>query len=369
MPALRLAQERYGWLSPDALREVADALDLTPAYCKSVASFYDMYHLEPVGRHVVEVCTNLACALAGAQRVVEAFESELGVRLARRRRTARSRSARSNAPAAAAMPRSSSSTAATASPSSPRTSRRSWRRSVPRADVLLAHRRARPDAARRVPRRRRLRRARKGEGMDSDALIDELVTSTLRGRGGAGFPTGRKASLVDRSGAPADVPRRQRRRVGAGRFQGPRDHGARPAPLIEGCLIAARAIALEARLHLHPRRVPRGVRGAAACGRRRARRGPVRRRRRSPSTAARAPTSAARRRRCSTRSRAGAASRGRGRRSRRSRASTCRRRRSTTCRRSRRSRAIIDDGRRRVREDRRPTARRAPRSSRCRATS
>ncbi len=79
MPALRAAQERYGWLSPEALREVADALDLTPAYCKSIATFYDMYHLEPVGTHVVEVCTNLACALVGAQRVVEAFETELGV--------------------------------------------------------------------------------------------------------------------------------------------------------------------------------------------------------------------------------------------------------------------------------------------------
>jgi NADH-quinone oxidoreductase subunit E len=79
MPALRIAQERYGWLSPEALREVADALDLTPAYCKGIASFYDMYHLEPIGRHTVEVCTNLACALVGAQRVVEAFERELGV--------------------------------------------------------------------------------------------------------------------------------------------------------------------------------------------------------------------------------------------------------------------------------------------------
>jgi NADH-quinone oxidoreductase subunit E len=79
MPALRLAQERYGWLSPEALREVADALDLTPAYCKAIASFYDMYHLQPVGRHSVEVCTNLSCALAGAQRVVEALGEELGV--------------------------------------------------------------------------------------------------------------------------------------------------------------------------------------------------------------------------------------------------------------------------------------------------
>jgi len=80
MPALRLAQERYGWLPPDAFREVAEALDLTPAYCKAVASFYDMFHLEPVGRHMIEVCTNVSCALVGAQQVLEAFEGELGVR-------------------------------------------------------------------------------------------------------------------------------------------------------------------------------------------------------------------------------------------------------------------------------------------------
>ena len=80
IPALRLAQEDYGWLSPDAIREVADALGLTPAYCRAVASFYDMFHLEPVGEHLIEVCTNLSCALVGAQRVVEAFEEQLGVR-------------------------------------------------------------------------------------------------------------------------------------------------------------------------------------------------------------------------------------------------------------------------------------------------
>ncbi len=79
LPALRLAQERYGWLSPDALREVADALGTTPAYCESVASFYDMFHLAPVGRHLVEVCTNVSCALVGAQRVLEAFQAELGI--------------------------------------------------------------------------------------------------------------------------------------------------------------------------------------------------------------------------------------------------------------------------------------------------
>jgi NADH-quinone oxidoreductase subunit E len=81
MPALRLAQERHGgWLPREAFEEVGDALGLTPGYCQAVASFYDMFHLKPVGRHMVEVCTNICCGLEGAQGVLEVFEGELGVR-------------------------------------------------------------------------------------------------------------------------------------------------------------------------------------------------------------------------------------------------------------------------------------------------
>ena len=80
MPALRLAQEHHGgWLPPEAFRDVADALDLTPAYVKGVATFYDMFHLEAVGRRLVEVCTNICCGLRGAQDVLRAFEGELGI--------------------------------------------------------------------------------------------------------------------------------------------------------------------------------------------------------------------------------------------------------------------------------------------------
>ena len=79
LPALRLAQEEHGWLSREALMEVGEALGLTPAYCMSIASFYDMFHLEPVGEHTVEVCTNVCCGLVNAQAVLEAFERELGV--------------------------------------------------------------------------------------------------------------------------------------------------------------------------------------------------------------------------------------------------------------------------------------------------
>ena len=78
IPALRLAQEQHGWLSSGAIREVADALELTPAYCRAVASFYDQFRLEPAGEHSIEVCTNVSCALYGAQAVLEAFQAELG---------------------------------------------------------------------------------------------------------------------------------------------------------------------------------------------------------------------------------------------------------------------------------------------------
>ncbi len=80
LPALQLAQERAGgWLSEATFREVAEALDVTPAYCLSIASYYDLFRLEQVGRVQVEVCTNISCAVNGAQGVIDAFASELGI--------------------------------------------------------------------------------------------------------------------------------------------------------------------------------------------------------------------------------------------------------------------------------------------------
>ena len=81
LPALHLTQEAYGWLSPEALTACSDAIGFSPAYCQAVASFYDMFFLEPVGTHVIEVCTNLSCQLVGAGKVVEALEQELGIHL------------------------------------------------------------------------------------------------------------------------------------------------------------------------------------------------------------------------------------------------------------------------------------------------
>jgi NADH-quinone oxidoreductase E subunit len=73
LPMLAYAQERNGWISPDAMEEIAGALDLTPAYVHSVASFYTMYNKHPTGRHIIQVCTCTACYLCGAEDVFEAF--------------------------------------------------------------------------------------------------------------------------------------------------------------------------------------------------------------------------------------------------------------------------------------------------------
>jgi NADH:ubiquinone oxidoreductase subunit E len=73
LPALRAAQEEHGWLSPQAMEQVAAVMQVTPAYLESVASFYDMLELEPVGRHTIYVCTNLSCQLRGAGEILGAM--------------------------------------------------------------------------------------------------------------------------------------------------------------------------------------------------------------------------------------------------------------------------------------------------------
>lgn len=73
LPALWMVQEARGWISDAAMAEVAEVLDLTPAYVKGVVTFYTMYHQHPVGRHFIQVCTTSPCNVCGAEKVVEAF--------------------------------------------------------------------------------------------------------------------------------------------------------------------------------------------------------------------------------------------------------------------------------------------------------
>jgi len=78
LPALWMIQETRGWISPEAITEVAGVLGLTPAYVRGVVTFYTMYHQHPMGRHVIQVCTTSPCHLNGSADVVGSLLKETG---------------------------------------------------------------------------------------------------------------------------------------------------------------------------------------------------------------------------------------------------------------------------------------------------
>lgn len=82
LPALGLAQEIRGHVSPETMDRVAEVLELSPAYVRGVATFYTMYNKAAVGRYLVQVCTNISCNLCGADEVLATFlrytDTELG---------------------------------------------------------------------------------------------------------------------------------------------------------------------------------------------------------------------------------------------------------------------------------------------------
>jgi NADH-quinone oxidoreductase subunit E len=82
LSALQTAQEQNGgWVSRDLLDAVADYLDMPPVLVYEVGTFYSMIELEPVGRNMVALCTNLSCQLCGAGTIVEHVETRLGIKL------------------------------------------------------------------------------------------------------------------------------------------------------------------------------------------------------------------------------------------------------------------------------------------------
>ncbi len=73
LPALWIVQDSRGWVSDGSMAEVAELLDLTPAYVKGVVTFYYMYHQHPVGKYFIQVCTTSPCAICGAEDVVKSL--------------------------------------------------------------------------------------------------------------------------------------------------------------------------------------------------------------------------------------------------------------------------------------------------------
>jgi NADH-quinone oxidoreductase E subunit len=78
LPALWIAQRAHGWVSPEAIDEIAAELGLTPAYVRGVVTFYTMYHTHPVGRHFIQVCTTSPCLMCGSGDVLAALLEHTG---------------------------------------------------------------------------------------------------------------------------------------------------------------------------------------------------------------------------------------------------------------------------------------------------
>ena len=80
IPILHVLQEQDGYLTEDGMSHVAELLSLTPAEVLGTASFYDMFFTHPVGKHLVSICTNVACLLNGGYELLEHAEERLGVK-------------------------------------------------------------------------------------------------------------------------------------------------------------------------------------------------------------------------------------------------------------------------------------------------
>lgn len=79
LPLMHIAQHEYGYMSEEAMQEVADILGINPTHVKSIAGFYTLFYEEPVGKYVLEICNDLACALRGADEFVAMASNKLGI--------------------------------------------------------------------------------------------------------------------------------------------------------------------------------------------------------------------------------------------------------------------------------------------------
>ena len=80
IPLLHLAQEQDGWVTEEAMEHIAELVDVTPAEVLGTCSFYEMFKREPVGRYMVNICTNVACQVLGGEELLEHAEEKLGIK-------------------------------------------------------------------------------------------------------------------------------------------------------------------------------------------------------------------------------------------------------------------------------------------------
>jgi NADH-quinone oxidoreductase subunit F len=213
LPALHLLQDQEGWLTPEAIEYAARLFDLTPAQVHDTATYYTMYRMRPEGRRHLEFCTNLSCALYGADELIAAACDRLGIK-----------EGETTADGATTVHRVECLAACGGGPAVQVDG--DWVENVKleELDALLSgDLRYRPFAWPRSPGETVLLRnvwkensasidvykegggyasLKKHLSMKPDEIVDTLKKSSLRGRGGAGFPTGTKWGFL-----PKDNPR------------------------------------------------------------------------------------------------------------------------------------------------------------------
>lgn len=79
LPAIYLAQKEFGWLSSDAYESIAEALGVPKAIARGVGTFYAMYQHRPMGRNIVQLCTNVSCMILGAEKFVDFLKTQYGL--------------------------------------------------------------------------------------------------------------------------------------------------------------------------------------------------------------------------------------------------------------------------------------------------
>jgi len=81
VPALHIAQEQYGWISEETMREVARVLNVPENHVIGVATFYTMFNKKPVGKYHIQVCTNVSCQLLGAEKISDYICNKLNIKV------------------------------------------------------------------------------------------------------------------------------------------------------------------------------------------------------------------------------------------------------------------------------------------------
>jgi NADH-quinone oxidoreductase subunit F len=279
--ALYLAQEQQGYISGNAARRVAEVIGCTTADVEDVVSYYVMFHRAPVGKFVLQVCTTLSCALAGAERVVETLEQKLGIKAGETDPTGmftiqpmeclgacdRAPVVMVNnehwheglkpedAPALADRLKTDGVKALggchLAIEGRPE---REWKRktttparpkAMPDYEPVLTKYAFTPNGftlEHYVQHQQGYQGLRKALGMAPEAVIEDVKKSGLRGRGGAGFPTGLKWQFVDQKSPKPKYIVCNADESEPGTFK---DHllmERNPHLLVEGCLIGCYAI-------------------------------------------------------------------------------------------------------------------------------